>query len=216
MSILSETDLKEIERRTVRYWFEDGIYQMAIGVFEIVLGVFCWLFTKIPADLAWRAAWFLCAGPIIVVSGRLFLGKIKPLKEKFTYPRAGFVAYQKRERGKFGLSTPGLILGLIGGLAFSLGRAILEPTGLLGLPLIAGAFGAGISIWLTAKTGLWRYLGTTGICLIAGAGLSLARMAEMAALGAFWAILGFFGILLGGSAFLRFLRRHPSPDADPS
>lgn len=210
------TDLDRIEKRTVRYWFEDGIYEMAFGGLEIVLGAYGWLFAVIPKGIAWRTAWFAGMLPLVWGCARLFLDRIKPLKERYTFPRTGFVSYRRPERRKFGLSKPGLIFGIVGALAFSLLREIPERFGILALPSIAGLYGAGISIWIAVKTGLGRRYWQGGVCLLAGIGLSLLPLAEMAALGAFFGIVGLSGIFLGGLAFLRFIGQHPKPGEDAS
>lgn len=91
--------LKDVTRRTERYWYEDGLWEISFGlVYAALAGYYI---------LVQRIGWFRLVGPISLISpflqvfvmlGIFWVGGrlVKYLKEHITYPRTGYVSYRKR------------------------------------------------------------------------------------------------------------------------
>lgn len=71
----SEMDIKKIKHKVYLTYFQDGLWDIALGLFLLVWGVTVWI------DLPWLP------GGAFVVLFWLTLG----LKQKITYPRIGYV-----------------------------------------------------------------------------------------------------------------------------
>jgi len=213
-----KSEIEKIEKRPIRYWYEDGLNEMAFGVIGISLGVYFWIHTRIPPGSAWHIPWALGMFPLLLFGSRLLQGIVKRLKEKWTYPRTGYVSYRRSEGGRRRIAIRGAVVGAAFGLAIGFLRSSIfqQRFGIAMVVLITGLIGAGVLMWIEVKTGVFRYFVMSMISALAGIGLSTSGLAEMAALGLFWGILGASHGISGVFVLVRYLRRHPAGGADPS
>lgn len=85
-------------QRTRQYWYKDGFVEMNAGLTFILLsainGISAW------ASPSMGTAIFVAIGYPLVILLAIFGGRVwvKSLKEKYTYPRTGYVEYIKPER----------------------------------------------------------------------------------------------------------------------
>lgn len=88
--------IDEIIRRTYRYYYEDGLVEMAVGGLFAILGLALWFFDRMPTGAAW--AWMFALGLPAIILGGTFGMKwaISALKERVTYPRTGVVTYKNQ------------------------------------------------------------------------------------------------------------------------
>jgi hypothetical protein len=168
------------------YWFVDGFTEILGGLLFILLGA-ALAASSLPgqvalvsqfANLVWEIG-------LIKIFGLLAAGLlIWWLKERFTYPRTGFV------RGK--RLTPGQILRFLRSAALgSLLPLILLAAAIILLPALHGWMDS-LPVWSPVLIGaIWALL-----CLLAGRWLGLRRFELLAAL-----------ILLGGLAIGAFQLR---------
>ena len=84
-------------KRTYQYFYDDGLVEMAVGLLFTFTGLVL-LAWQIYNESSW-ATIFLVAGSIIVVIGGAFLinWAVRELKQRFTYPRTGYVVYRQGE-----------------------------------------------------------------------------------------------------------------------
>ena len=213
-----KNEMEKIEKRPIQYWYEDGFNELAFGFIGLCLGFYFWIHTRIPAGSAWHVPWAVVMFPLLYFGIRLLNRMIKALKNKLTYPRTGYVSYRRPESKRKRFVILGAFVGLNTFLAYRILRsdALSGWGSIAGIPLVTGLIGAGVFFWIGTKTRVFRFFAMAMISALAGIALSLAGLGEMAALGAYWGILGASSCISGAFVLLRYLQRHPSPGADPS
>jgi hypothetical protein len=195
---MQEIDLTQIERDIFRDYLQDGLLDLVLGVWLLLIGVaLASGFTAVFVVLGF----FLCP----------FL--FRTLKRRFTYPRAGYVELREGDPGP----APRIILGsLLLGLIVLV--AVLIAVGVIGdpakwyrwMPIMWGVWLAGILLGLGVAVRLVRYFFLAFIALVAGPFFSLLPLpGKLENLGLFNAAVGAALLVWGLGVFLRFLHRHP-------
>ena len=91
---MSHPDLDELARRPARYWNIDGLPELVLGLLWMVWGG-AWLVGQaVPHDWRWTAYW-LIVPPALALSGVTAAWATRRLKERLTFPRAGYVAWRQ-------------------------------------------------------------------------------------------------------------------------
>ena len=84
----------DIERRTRRYWYEDGFVEIGMGILFAALGGL-FVVGAVATTGALRAL-AVALSVLLVLLGALALRvAIRVTKERVTYPRTGYVAYRR-------------------------------------------------------------------------------------------------------------------------
>ncbi len=201
-------EIKRLERRPFQFWFEDGIWEMAFGAMILFLGIFFLGQLIIPRKPLWLALWVVASLPVLFFSARFVNRGIQSSKEKWTYPRAGFVSYQRQGGFKRSrrFSWRGAILGLVSGLTYSL----LKDVSGFSWPLLVFGFLCGIAIlYIAVRTNQARFFLLSIVMFIAGIILAKARADVIIGLGVLYAVQGLFLIASGRITFGRFVRQNP-------
>src|SRR5688500_1059300 len=90
--------LADVEQRVKRYWYTDGIAELAGGGMFILLGVYfaCQEFLGQKSMIGG----ILQASSILLMIGVMALSRrlVNALKTRLTYPRTGYVEYRVDER----------------------------------------------------------------------------------------------------------------------
>ncbi len=204
------TDIKSIERRTVRYWFEDGISELGVG------GLCAWLALyflgqslapeKSTIQFIVDKIGFL---PWFFLGFWLFRRITRSLKQNLTYRRTGFVSYGRAEKKT--RTRKALLAGTIAGMV-SFGFAILwthKPIGFDPLPVISGLIFTLVLILLAFRTGAWRLILAAAAIAASGTALSLWGWGEKVNLIAFYALTSIALFVSGGVTLALYLRRNP-------
>jgi hypothetical protein len=106
-----DADLKKLERRAYLTFFEDGLWDICLGLLIIVWGLMLTLeFSGVIGGI-WVAAYF------IIVS----------LKRWLTYPRTGYIKISGSRRQQIKLVILGTVLFLLGLVVFFLFNASRRP-----------------------------------------------------------------------------------------
>lgn len=198
-------NIDQVVRRTYRYFYDDGLAEIAIGLLFMAVGGVLLLWATIDSPSLLGLA--LAIGLPLVILGGTFLLKsgIRRLKERLTYPRTGYVAYRQKEpaHGRWLVMAVALLLAIAGLIWPSfLGRMQIAVGGLLGTVLF----------FLGYRVGLWRFYVDGVLALILGFGLALLGLDEVLS-----TALTFLGaglaLLVGGVlTLISYLNRHPKID----
>jgi hypothetical protein len=209
------TELERIERRTVRHWFEDGIFEMSFGVFLLLLSLLFLGLAWAPEGSALRAVLSVGLLPLFLLGGWLMKRMMRALKQRLAYPRTGYVAYRKRER-KGQLARP-LLIGVAAGILAALSMMLFssKPTGFNPLPGIDGLAFALVLGFLALRSGLGRFAVLAVISAAAGTAFSFTGGDSLKRLAIFFVALSASLILSGLIGCLLYLKRNPLPEEDP-
>jgi hypothetical protein len=194
----SSLDVKKIEQKTFSQSQQDGLMEFVMGI--CLLAMSTRLLSRVLIGMF----------PIAII---LFAPILNALRNRFTYPRIGFVKLidDKPKDVIAGIALVTLIVIAVLAVAFIL-FADVRDFGLWmkWVPLWAGIMLAGMFASLSAKSTTARYYIFALYSLVVGLLLSILRFTEVEtgtllyflAMGAF---LTPFGLVL----FLRFLRKYP-------
>jgi hypothetical protein len=208
--MMLQPDIPSIERRVKRYWYTDGIGEIAGGGLFVMVGLYFGLQGYLGEDSLLTTV--LQASLVLVIVGGTFAARwmVNLLKTRLTYPRTGYVEYRRSERNS---RSQTILVALIGmGMAVS---AVLIAY-LLGSPDLVVAM-TGIIIGFVLAIVVGRTSGSIRFYLLGMASfflgliLSFSGMPQDIALAWYYALMGFVTIASGGFALGRFLRQNPPP-----
>ena len=203
-----DTAIEIAPRRAARYWYEDGLAEIGVGL--LFLLVAAWFAVEGLAPAGSLPPWFSALGlPVIVLGGMFAFGLlVRVIKQRLTYPRTGYVAYPR---------TPPLrrwLAGVIGGaISFLLVLFLAaRPDWMTALPALQGAAIAAILLLLSVRSGVLR-LAVEGL-LALGAGLIVSLASVGTSIGAAL-VFGTTGVasLISGIFVLAHYLRTTSPPA---
>ena len=198
-------DLRDLERRSTRYWNEDGLPELVMGVLWMLWGGSWLIGNALPRGPVWNAFWIVTPA-LLALSGVAAVWVIKKLKARLTFPRAGYVAWKEPTRGqRLAVAALALVAGAaIAGLVVKSRTSGLERVMAPGLGVILGL--GFLVASLTQKAPHLLALG--GVALLLGLAI--------AALGAGWEAANWMLVLFGAAAavlgavrFRRFAARNP-------
>jgi hypothetical protein len=212
---MTNDKLTKPQQRAIQYFFVDGSGELAISIVCLALAFYFWAEATMPDS---PLAKFL-NGPflLIVLAGSFILNRgVRAFKERFTYPRTGYIAYRE-EKGKKRAIRAGLAAITAMLISGFLAYFLLEGNVAINLmPAISGlAFGLvfGLMAWRTAIT---RYYILAIFSIATGALLAFSSVNYLASLALYYAIIGVVLLIMGLYTLLTYLRDNPIPQKEVS
>lgn len=194
-------------KQTVRYFYDDGLAELCIGVLFIIVGgvLYGWY--------TWEengvVNLLLSAGLIAAVLGGVFLVNkvIQNLKQRITYDRTGYVAYRRDEKDKNRWFPLVLILGLIT-------LTLFLPAAYSQMQFFVGGIMAGVFIYMGYRIDLWRFYLLGAAVMLIGIGATEATTNEILGTSLTFFSAGLLLLISGGITFARYLHNHPQQEED--
>jgi hypothetical protein len=206
---MQSQDFSKVEQRVRRYWFNDGIGELACGSLIFLIGTYLGGHVLLPKGSLGRAA--LDGSLILLMSGGVLATHwlVNLIKTHVTYPRTGYVAYHADHRSPWGIP---LWIGVVAiGLVIILSPVREQASLLHWLPVLSGVLiGAIFLVWASAS-GLQRllFLGLLSIGL--GAALPFSGLVTGYNLALLCLTMGLASIISGGLTLRRYLLENPAP-----
>ena len=119
-------NLKHTQKRAQAYWYIDGLYELGFGILLLLISLTLILqWTSI--DNAKLSDVFRITRQLLLFLGVITTGGIvRILKMRLTYPRTGYLAYQRPQLKAFPkMLITGMLIGGLAGLAISAGFFLL-------------------------------------------------------------------------------------------
>lgn len=194
--------INDIIQQTYRYFYIDGLAEIASGGMFILVG--CWLVIMALVKPGTSAASIAALGlPVIILGGTYLLNRVvHGLKERYTFPRTGYVAYHRKNKDR----KRWILIGIALLLPFLL---MFLPESWNKLPLVIGGILGAVLAFLGYRMGVSRFYLPGGAAALLGVLCSLFVQNET--LGAGLTFLG-AGLLLavsGGLVLRSYLQEHP-------
>jgi len=199
-------NITQIQKQTFRYYYEDGLVEMAVGLLFAIIGLDVLLISSAPPGTPISiGAWILL--PILTVAGIYGVQRfVKNLKEKFVHPRTGYIEYAAK---------PSRYRWLVSGFALVLAVSFLF------LPydwLQKGSVTAGmiffvILVSIGVQVGLKRLIAEGILSFILGIVLAFLPFNDNASLVATFIPTGLLLILVGSWVFRKYRSDNPLPES---
>jgi hypothetical protein len=199
-------DLPELERRSVKYWNEDGLPELVMGLLWVLWGG-AWLVGSALPDGPVRNTYWTFTPVLLASSGVAAVWLTKKLKARVTFPRTGYVQWKEPTRSQR------LLTAAVAIVAAAAVTAVVAKARAGGLESMA-APGVGVILGLGF---LVASLTQRAPHLLALGGVALALGLAFGALDTGWdavnwmlVALGVATTVMGAARFRRFLARHPA------
>jgi hypothetical protein len=203
-----DKELDRFKKDTIRYWFEDGLSDIVIGSLFFIVGGLTVLQGLLEPGSALTGFYGMLIFVVILAGTPLSRRLIRTLKERFTYPRTGYIAYKAP-------SSLQRIVSLILAIIFSIIVLLLVIASSLSqitwLPTILGIMLAAILSLIGYRNAVIRYqlmaVGVAGIGFL----LSLFNAVEWLSIGIMLSSCGLALMLSGLITLFRYLH-NTQPD----
>jgi hypothetical protein len=191
-------DLDKLAKRPIQYWFEDGLGELLVATLFLLLGILFTIEGLATNPTVIRVS--AIAGMIMMIGGA-WLGRplLRKMKERWTYPRTGYVAFRKPKRSRRGLNL--IVILLVTFLVVWLVTQVPD-TKIALTPLIEGIAVGGFYIYQAYQSSLNRFYFLGAFGLILGTVLSLAGLGNLVGGGVFFIVFA-VAMLISGSLTLR-------------
>jgi hypothetical protein len=186
--------VKETKLDAFRYWFEDGLSEISIGMLFLIIGLVLQAENLLPpGSFLSGVAGF---GNFILVLAGVWLVRrvVRSLKSRLTYPRTGYVVYRKIYPVQRFLT---LIIGVF--IVFLMVWMFIEypQASPVWVPLIQGIVLGIFLVMIGLRSGLARFHILALFTLLLSFGLSQVGNGETPMVGAIFAALG-LGLTISG------------------
>lgn len=203
-------NFSEVEQRVKRYWFSDGIGELAGGGFFLLLGAYF----GIPQFLSENnlLSVMLQSSLVLVMIGGVFLVRwlVTALKTRLTYPRTGYVEYRVDRQHAVRTRTLAMAFAMVMAFLmvwFARSIQIVDST-----VLVTGLVVGAVFVILRGKSfGIQRFYVLGAISAILGVALSFSGWQNGYSLAAFYGVMGLVVMSSGGMVLLRYLKENPLP-----
>jgi hypothetical protein len=200
----SANDLDNVMQRTRRYWYEDGISDLIMGGFLLLLGLLFAAESLTPLGSPLWAVWGMGL-PTFLIGGGLVAGwMMQRLKSRVTYPRTGIVNYERKGLPRvIALVGIALVAAIVAAGIVLVSRNMANLTTLFGIAFLA-AFG-----FVGYRAGLWRYVLTGVWCVALGLTLAAFTLSLEQSSAIFYVGAGFGLIVSGAVTWRRYNQSAP-------
>jgi len=113
--------INETIKRTQRYWYVDGFAEIGVGILLMLIILFNYAASRVSQQTLQIALFTVGMPALILLGGRAVSRIVVKLKEKYTYPRTGYVSYPRKTGSKrWSRALLAAILGAVVGAVTSL------------------------------------------------------------------------------------------------
>jgi hypothetical protein len=199
-------NLEEVMRRTYRYYYEDGLVEMAVGGLFALIGLVILGYQRAQGNPALVLAGTF--GLMAVTAGGVFAVRwvVTRIKDRVTAPRTGLVTHDRKP-------SPWR-WWIIGGTFAIVLIGFFLPEEFTGMPVMEGALLTLILASIGGRVGLQRMLVAALLPLATGVVSVFLGWDELTGSALVFAVTGSLMALMGIAAFIRYLRENPLPQQD--
>ena len=197
--------IENIIRNTRKYWYIDGLSEIAGGLIIFFAGLTYWFVAQME-NTAYKFVLLTLAQPVVIILGSWLARKILPrIKERITYPRTGYLIFRKpvKKRRFQRILYVGLIAAVIGALVTMISSALPERF----LPFLSSIFLTMVSIYIGYHTAVRRFYWIGLVMLGFGAILSYLNLSGSLPYTILFSGIGIIWIISGVVTLILYLRK---------
>jgi len=207
---MENDEMKAVEQRVKRYWYTDGIAELASGGLFVLLGIYFGAQGFLGEDSIVNVIVQVSLMLVMIAGAFGVRWLVNTLKARLTYPRTGYVEYRVNE--KDAKVRRYVVAGVAMAIAMASIVLIDYIRGLDSMALITGLLVGVIFIALRGKSsGLKRFYLLGGLAIVLGVVLSFSGLSQAYNLGLFYGLLGIAILISGGLVLRRYLSDNPLP-----
>lgn len=202
------TTIQNLTRRTYQYWYNDGLTELAAGVLILAIGLINLVQALLNSETLNQVA--LILQPLVLVGGYFALnGIVKPLKERYVYPRTGYVAYRQPEgKRRHLLRMVAVVLAMIIAMTAALLLRVVKEAW---LPAFVGLFLALLMTYLGFKLGLVRFFIIASFTVLLGLAAAYLQLNDLYAKAFIYSGFGLALVVSGGLTLWHYFRSTQPP-----
>ncbi len=204
------------QRRALQYFYVDGAFEFGFGLLCLILALYFCLEQRF-ANTGIISAILDASLILVLLAGDAIANHVlRWWKERFTYPRTGYLAYRRPQSKSYRFWR--VLLGaLTGGLVGAVSAILLRRPfgGMDVMPALSGILLGLVFMFLAWRVSLLRLYLLAILSILSGGGLAFARLGNFLGLSAFYLVFGGILLLSGLVTLIRYLRQNPSPIEAP-
>ncbi|MBK8988281.1 MAG: hypothetical protein IPM39_19810 [Chloroflexi bacterium] len=196
--------VEEYVKHTYRYFYEDGLVEIAVGLLMVVVGaaLFSWQYV---ASSLFRVMILVVILPASIIGGMFLVRRfVHKAKERVTYVRTGYVSFREGE------PTGSRLFPLLSALVLLVAVFFL-PEVFSRLQFAIGYFLVVFLSYLGFRLGVRRFYGVGILAFLMGIASTIIFASEIEGAGLTITGAGVFILLSGVLTFFHYLRQHPEP-----
>lgn len=205
---MDTNDMKDVERRVKRYWYSDGIAELASGGMFLLLGLYFGVLGYFEEGSL--VSVILQVSMVLVFIGGVFGVRwlVNTLKSRLTYPRTGYVEYRAKDgdtrKRRWVIVGSVMVITAVSVLLVDYIR-VMES-----IVFITGSLVGVIFIALRGKSsGLKRFYALGGLAIVLGLALAYSGLPQIYTLTLFYSLLGIAILISGGLVLRSYLAENP-------
>lgn len=203
---MMEDRIREMEKRGQSRWYEDGLWELVLGVLFVLYGAYYAAVGLL--DEGSTLSTVMSVGYIVVVPGGMLIASrvMRSLKARLTAPRTGYVSFKRTSKRR--LWTIAVASGAVGAtVAFA---ALIRT---VYVPVLIGGVGLAVGLGVTGyRLRLPRFVVVGAVGLVASFALAVMTDDPEVAFATLFGSVGAALAISGGTVFARYLRAHPVAD----
>jgi hypothetical protein len=207
-------DIEKIEKRTIRSFYDDGLFEIALGLVFLLLGGYFFAQAVLPAGSFLGSLMSALFVVVILAGGFLVSRVLRFLKRRITYPRTGYIALKKppvSPKRKAAAALAGAVIGM----SLATLYALAPPIRVL-LPALNGLLLALVVFLVAAKVGLVRFYILAAAAAAIGCAVTAAGLGDIKGVSVAYGVFGAAVMVSGLSALILYLNRSPRPGTEPA
>jgi hypothetical protein len=207
---MEKNQIKEIEGRVQRYWYADGIAELASGGLFVLLGLYFGI-QGFFGEASLVSVVLQVSLALLMIGGAYGVRwLVNTLKARLTYPRTGYVEYRVNEKSakmrRYVVAGVAMIIAIASIVLIDYIR------GLDAMVLVTGLLVGLIFIALRGRSsGLKRFYALGGFAILLGITLSFSGLVQAYTLALFYGLLGIAIVVSGSLVLQRYLNENPLP-----
>jgi hypothetical protein len=205
---MNKDEMKQVEQRVKRYWYTDGIAELASGGMFFLLGLYFGVLGYFEEGSL--VSVILQVSMVLLMVGGAFGVRwlVNSLKSRLTYPRTGFVEYRVNEKDakvrRYVVIAVAMLVAIASLVLVDYIRSLES------MVLVTGVLVGIIFITLRGKSsGLRRFYVLGGLAIVLGISLAYSGLPQVYTLALFYGLLGVAILISGGLVLQRYLAENP-------
>lgn len=190
-------DVDQARQRAARYWVQDGLNEIVVGLLLLVVGAYLLVEGTAPLGPAMNTPLLVGFAILVIALSLLARSLVLRLKDRYVHARTGYVAFRQEKSPAARWFAGGLAAAIGGVVAIVAGR----PPLLAWLPALQGIFFGAVFLFAWRKLQLARFTVEGLLCTVAGFGIAWLHLNENLATGL---LFGWAGLLLGAGGAVAF------------